>query len=134
MENSNQDAKKGLLLDFFVFMAEGGLFFAITSSLRQQNQAFVFFGLLLLTDILWTVVAQLVHRKGKNSVLSAWPGINLIALVVGVLILSFSFVGPEWKGWLLFLLALVRTVVDYKRSWSFYFPFEDDEIPDTVTA
>lgn len=127
MENTNVDAKRGLLLDFFFFMAEGGIFFAIASSLRQQNQAFVFFGLLLLIDIVWAVIANLVHKRKENGALTAWPGINFFVLIIGVFVLSFSFVGPEWKGWLLFCLALIRTVIDYKRSWSFYFPFEDDE-------
>lgn len=125
LENPDADAKRGLLLDFFFFMFEGGAFFAIASSIRQPTQAYIFFGVLLFIDIIWALLAKLVHRSGKDRPLTKWPGINFLTLVFGFLILGLNFVGPEWKAWLLFMILTGRTILDYKFSWNFYFPFDD---------
>jgi hypothetical protein len=126
LENPDSNSKRGLLLDFFFFMFEGGAFFAIASSIRQQTQAYIFFALLLLLDIIWALLAKLVHRTKKDRPLAKWPGINFATLVVGFLILGLNFVGPEWKAWLLLMILTCRTIVDYKTSWKFYFPFDEE--------
>lgn len=128
IENSDPKAGTGLLLDFFFFMAEGGIFFAIASSIRQPQQAFLFFGLLLLCDIAWALIARIVHRTNQDRPLAKWPGINAIAFFVGLLILALNFVGSESKAWLLLALAIGRTWFDYKYSWDFYFPFAKQEV------
>lgn len=124
LENRDIIPKGGLLLDFIFFMAEGGLFFAIASSIRQADQAYFFFALLMVVDIIWALVACIVHRTDDNRPLKKWPGINFVTLFVGSIILGLSIVGDSWKAWLLFMLALGRTVCDYRSSWDFYFPFE----------
>jgi hypothetical protein len=125
IEHADVKASTGLLLDFIFFMAEGCLFFAIASSVRQPHLAFVFFGLLLAIDITWALIARIVHRSSYDRPLTKWPGINFVVLIAGLLILAFNFVGTEWKSWLFFFIALGRTVWDYKSSWRFYFPFNE---------
>jgi hypothetical protein len=124
IERTDPNVSFGLFLDFVFFMFEGGIFFAIASSVRLPAQATTFFGLLLFVDIIWALVAMLAHRT-RDRPLSKWPGINFAALIVGVGILAFNFFSLEWKGWLLASLAVGRTVWDYTSSWSFYFPFKN---------
>lgn len=128
IESMDPSVGLGLFVDFWFFMFEGGMFFAIASSIRQPVQAYVFFGLLLLIDIVWAFIAKAIHRSASDRPITKWPGINLLTLTVGVILLSFSFVGEAWKAWLLFLLVLGRTVLDYKTSWDFYFPFDSTDV------
>ena len=121
-------AEGALLFDFVVFFTEASLLFAITASLRHENLlSFVFLGVLLAVDIVWALISDWIHYSGKAQGIKQWAAVNAIIIVLAIFLYpvteaaSFS---TEVQAWLLLVVAVVRSVLDYTRNWSFYFPQE----------
>ena len=121
-------AEGALLFDFIVFFIEASLLFAITASLRHENLvSFLFLGILLAVDTLWALVSNWIHYSGKAQGIQRWAAVNAATIASGVFLYAIvegtgsSTISPAW---LLLLLALVRSVLDYALNWTFYFPRE----------
>ena len=121
-------AEGALLFDFIVFFIEASLLFAITASLgRTDLISFVFLGILLTVDTVWALISNWIHYSGEAQGIKKWAAVNAATIAFGVFLVPISAaadLSTEWQAWLLLALALVRSVLDYSLTWTFYFPQE----------
>jgi hypothetical protein len=73
--------------------------------------------------MLWGFVSHQIHFPGEESHVGRWSAINIGALVLAILIVAFPF---QLKIWVLMVVAILRSIVDYWRCWDFYFPIPVD--------
>jgi hypothetical protein len=136
IEKEGRDIKGGALLaDFVILFIEGCLFLLIA---RQISSAFYFgIGLvsLLAIDMIWGIVAHFAFTQpGADKAEWKWVQNNAVAVVflLIVMIPLRAWVSEPAQGrWMavgLLSLALLRTVVDYVRSWQFYYPPEKNRL------
>jgi hypothetical protein len=69
--------------------------------------------------MLWGFISHQIHFPGKKSHVVKWSAINVVALVLAILIVAYPF---EPKTWVLTVVAVLRSVMDYWLCWDFYFP------------
>lgn len=119
LEKTGEVVQGALLLDFGVFFAEASLLFAAGWSLRSGIASFICLGLLLFVDMIWGFISHQIHFPGKKSHVRKWSAINIGALVLAFLIVTYPF---QPKSWVLAVVAVLRSVVDYWLCWDFYFP------------
>jgi hypothetical protein len=119
LEKADKVVQGALLLDFGTFFLEASLLFAAGWSLRSGIASFVYLGALLVVDMLWGFIAHQIHFPGKKSDVKLWAAINVPALVLAILIVAYPF---QQKPWVLMIVAILRSVVDYWLCWDFYFP------------
>lgn len=120
---SSQSGKKGEpLIDFFALSLEAVIFYAMGKSIYQLASFVGWFGALLVLDIAWV---SFTYFKSRNSIGEApklW-----IALNGGVALILIVLWEPALTGWaqtnvVLFAIAAVRTFLDYRLCYDFYFP------------
>ncbi len=75
--------------------------------------------MLLAVDTLWGIISHQVHFPGKKSHAVKWSLINLVAIALAVLIVTFPF---NAKPLVLMMIAVLRSIADYALCWNFYFP------------
>lgn len=111
-----------LLLDFSAFFLESFVLLAVSWSIRKGPLAFFFLGVLLVGDVIWGIMSHFIHYAGGQSTVLRWSAINMGAVVLGGLV-WFTEAFPESKKvWVFLVIAFLRTVLDYKFGWDFYFP------------
>jgi hypothetical protein len=120
--------KEGALaFDFLILFCQACIFVALAlliGNLQQFTNALM---ILLFVDCIWGVLAKLAFTGAQAQWAEMkWALINFVTLS---LMFALSKFGPPLLGgWgdemqeLVFLLSLIRTVVDYSTSWSFYYP------------
>jgi hypothetical protein len=112
-----------LLFDFFVFFFEASILFAAAASIRSGLQTFLFLAILLSVDMLWAWISHLIHFKDENmSTVTTWAWINLCTLVLALSVFFLLQSTDAVKAWMFFILAVARSVLDYRFCWNFYFP------------
>lgn len=124
VESSIPANKEGfLVMDFFVFFLESCFLLALASSVGSQDRVFLILAGLLLVDSIWSIVTHGIHYAKDSISTLSWGCINLIAIIL-LLLFYFSQIFPEGpvRSWALCAVALLRTIVDYKICWRFYFP------------
>lgn len=115
-----EDVKRWAIpIDFFVFLLEAAVLFAAGLSLRSGIDTFIFLGLLLAFDMLWAVASHKVHFSGHKSHALRWSSLNVVAIAVAV---PLAVCPAPGKAFWLMVLALLRSVVDYRWCRDFYFP------------
>jgi hypothetical protein len=119
LEKERNVVQGALLLDFGVFFIEAGLLFAVAWSLRSGLRGFILLGALLAVDMLWGVASHFIHYAGEKPSVLRWCYINLLAMGVGLGVILYP---SDRRPVLLMLVAIFRTVADYKYCWTFYFP------------
>jgi hypothetical protein len=119
LEKTSDVVHGALLLDFGVFLVEACFLFAAGWSLRSGIDSFIYLGSLLGVDMLWAFISHQIHFPGKKSHAVRWSVINIGALVVAILIVAYPF---QPKTWVLMVVAIVRSIIDYGLCWDFYFP------------
>jgi hypothetical protein len=112
-----------LVLDFFLLFFEGCVLVA-AAKLVQNSIAFtVALAILCLLDAVWGYTGLVVSKKEWVS--TTWAKINT-AGSLGFAALVWFQLAVRPPGWVLPVLvltaAIVRTTVDYWKSWNFYFP------------
>lgn len=130
IEEGGKHVRSGaLLVDFVILFLEGCVFLAL-ARLLTQPQAFAW-GLLTLfvIDIVWAVAAHFAFTApGEGQAELQWLQNNAAAAVVVLvytLVTVSVFTASEreiFLSWGIAAIALARTIVDYKRSWYFYYP------------
>ena len=115
-----------ILVDAFVFMTEGALFFMLARSLALAlwRKFYLTVSFLLGLDIAWAVWGWLVHEVKTWP----WAAVNSVFLIVLLVLLVKVF--SKGSGWdrrktppvVLAIVLLARTIADYWASWDFYFP------------
>jgi hypothetical protein len=139
IEKEGRDVKSGALLaDFVILFVEGCLFLLIARQLGSPFHFGVGLAALLAIDVIWGVVAHVAFTQpGADKAEWKWVQNNVVA-VIALLALLFAVrtwvAQPAQATWMvvgLLIVALVRTIVDYVRSWDFYYPADvplrDDE-------
>lgn len=120
LEKKSAVAQGGILLDFATFFIEASLLFAAGWSLRSGIYSFIALGFLLLVDMVWGFISHTIHFPGQKSHVRRWSAINLGAIVLAILVVTYAF---QPKTIVLMVIAIVRTIVDYWLCWDFYFPY-----------
>ena len=122
IENVSQAPVGALLFDFFIFFVEASLLFAVAPSVRAGLDSFMFLGILLVADIFWALVSHWIHYREISPSILRWAVINFITIVASLSVVLRNDYEESSKMWLLFLLAVARSVADYWSCWAFYFP------------
>lgn len=109
-----------LLIDCIAFMIEGALFFILARSLSavESSRFYRTVGLLLSFDVLWGGLIWYFHTPSVEP----WVVVNLIFVFVIAVILIAARKHPFCCQILCALTVVLRTLCDYRSSWSFYFP------------
>lgn len=119
LEKRSGVVQGALLFDFATFFIEAIFLFAAGWSVRSGINTFYYLGLLLGVDMLWAFISHQIHRPGKKSHARRWSILNVIAIFIGFLVVTFPF-AP--KPLVLLVIALARSIADYGFCWNFYFP------------
>jgi hypothetical protein len=119
LEKKSAVVQGAILFDFTTFILEASLLFATAWSLRSGINSFIALGGLLLIDMIWGFISHLIHFPGRKSHVVRWSAINVVAIVVAFLIVTHAF---QPKTVVLMVIAIVRSIVDYRLCWGFYFP------------
>src|SRR5436305_4099141 len=110
-----------LVFDFLIFLAESCVLFLLAASVRSELFFFQLLMLLLTLDLLWSVVTWPITK----SVVWQWIVVNILAVVAGIAVIYwFDKVAVIQKLWILMIIAVARTCLDYFLAWNFYFPSE----------
>ncbi len=113
-----------LLFDFFIFCLESITLVIFSIRYTNELEGFYILAVLLVVDVIWGILASIIHyRKVKIGTIN-WVAINVITIFIGFLILRF--ISPLSQKYFLCLLAIFRTIFDYKVNWQFYFPKVDE--------
>lgn len=121
-----------LLTDFFLLFIEGCAF-VMMASLISNTIAFTHMILfLLILDTVWGFLAYLAFTgAGSQYAEKQWAIINFIASAfISIFIISYSYV-PNMEDIhtqiVIFVIIFCRTIADYSKTWSFYFPRRIDK-------
>jgi hypothetical protein len=119
LEKKSAVVQGALLFDFVAFFLEASLLFAAGWSLRSGIYSFAALGGLLLADMVWGFISHEIHFPGHKSHVRRWSAINLVAILIAVLVVTFPF---QHKPIVLMVFAVTRSIADYLWCWDFYFP------------
>jgi len=119
-----------LLLDIYVFILMGCLFFSMGRFLDDPTTFFYLWSALLVIDIVWCLIVWAV-QKGRRPI---WAFNNFCWLTLAWLFhLGYTNVCStpdccssiaEWLPYHFVLFGTGRTIADYIVNWKFYFPPE----------
>jgi hypothetical protein len=119
-----------LLADFLLLFAHGVLFVVVSMLLKQPREFLLFIAGVLAVDVFWGFLAHLAFsRERVDKPETAWAWINLITVIVLIMFYylekqTFKWLPDEEVGYCGTILAVlfVRSLVDYKLNWKFYYP------------
>lgn len=131
-DGGSKNIKSGALLADFVLLFIEGCFFVVIASLFDDvvRMAYAVIALLVL-DCVWGFLAWLAFTgAGSQFAEKRWALINMVAslvLFVVMRIFASDSLAKDQTGLQIAILGilLVRTIFDYKMTWSFYFPEKD---------
>jgi len=102
-------------------------------SIGHDLRPFVFLGILLGVDVIWSAISHFIHYTlAEMPSVKRWSIINGIAVIAGLFVGLNEWYSPVSKAWLLLVITLGRTVCDYAFCWSFYFPKDSGRRPSAV--
>jgi len=117
-----QPYSRYLASDGVIFTLEAALFFIMARTLPvgQWRRFYTAVLILLLSDSVW----GLASASLKNSPIEIWMILNavfggLLLIMIGIFWRLPRYYTPAIIG---LVLILIRTVLDYYYSWTFYFP------------
>lgn len=110
------------LFDFIVFFVEAIVFFIMAILIPIPKYFFLMLIVLLTIDIVWVGFVYLTSNYSFQKI-RFWLYANLIYVIVLPIFIYGNFILNESTTWsLLAVFSFIRTVFDYKCSWSFYWP------------
>jgi hypothetical protein len=112
-----------LLFDFAILFIEACVLLGAAAVVRYPQALIVALIALWVIDVVWGLTARVVFRL-RDEVMT-WALINSVAVVGFSLLLVVAWttdIGDVVLALLLFATSLIRTIADYRTSWSFYFP------------
>lgn len=141
IENADTATPDRMMIDFIALFAQVCLLFLLGKFELSPRPFLVTLILLLLLDSIWAAIStglEWFHfpslRTGKGAIahvfhweggLRSWFWTNLVIAAVGLAMLYIfdrTDADPLTISWIICLLCVVRTVIDYTASWNFYFP------------
>lgn len=122
---SHEPKPASFMLDYLLFCIVGGLLVWMGAIFGDKFNADYFIRVyagLLAVDIFWGFMTHFL-TDSYNKV-KAWLWLNIAVLIgIGLLWLAPpSYVFREYKIAMFLLIAPVRSILDYKLNWDFYFP------------
>jgi hypothetical protein len=110
-----------LMFDGFAFLVEAALFFIMSRALSPIHWV-TYYGVvvtLLWVDSIWGLSAAWLH----NTPIENWIWLNLgFGFIVVILLLTRAHLSDRAATRIGAVAVLLRTVLDYYTTWSFYFP------------
>jgi len=92
------------------------------SAIKSGLMMYVVLMALLTVDSVWGLVSHWIHYRQFRPSTKTWAGINLFAIVLLFVVYNSNlFPSDAAKTWGLTVIAVVRTVADYRFCWRFYF-------------
>lgn len=117
--------KKGeVLVDFFALTLEAVIFYAMAKSISQLESFVLWFGVLLALDIVWVSFTYFKSQKEVGQAPKWWAILNGGMLLALILLWAWIRTNETQVYATLFALALTRSVADYWKCYSYYFPEE----------
>jgi lysylphosphatidylglycerol synthetase-like protein (DUF2156 family) len=124
VDNPREGANpRRLLFDFAILFIEACVLLGAAAVVRYPQALLVALIALWVVDIVWGLTARVVFQL-RDEVMT-WALINSVAVIGFSLLLVVAWttdVGDVVLGLLLLATSLIRTIADYRSSWSFYFP------------
>lgn len=108
-----------LLIDIFVFLVEGALLAVMASTITVPFAFLCSWSVLLAVDIVWGLYVYLVVKRTAPA---KWVGNNSAFLICAWV--SWLFIFPA-SGALIAVIETLRSGIDYRLNWAFYFPRRD---------
>ena len=108
-----------LLVDIVVFLLEGGLLVVMASTINNPKVFLVAWSILLCVDIVWGLF---VYFSLKRKAPIKWVFNNLLFLIFAWFFWRVVF--PQ-NAILIAVIEILRSGIDYKLNWNFYFPREN---------
>jgi hypothetical protein len=127
LEKENSVKHSVLLLDLGVFLAEAIVLFGAGLLIKSGIVTFYWLALLLGIDMVWAVGSHYIHSRGLTPHSLKWSLINICAILVAVVAFVFFDMCPHvvfarHRQFVLMVIAVGRTIADYKLCLDFYFP------------
>jgi hypothetical protein len=123
--NNSKTRKKGeALTDFFALALEAVIFYAMAKSLTQLQSFLIWFGALLVLDTGWVAFTYFKSQTEIGQAPKWWAVLNIGMILVLILLWGSARTGETQIYAILFVSALIRTLVDYWKCYNFYFPGE----------
>jgi hypothetical protein len=136
---SSKIKNSALFIDYFLLFSHGALFVALASTLSQPDRFATVLCAILVIDCVWGLLAHLtLTGAASQDAEKNWASINFVTAFVVILLLAGWNIAPglpdqEWASvalsFLLLAIVGVRTVIDYRTSWDFYFPTDTPTPP-----
>lgn len=131
IEDQGAFVRRGALLsDFLLLFIEAGILLGMALHLAELERFVLWLAVLLVFDSVWGVVVLIIlTTKPRGWPEFKWAIVNVpTALALGAVLLVADRIGTTQDSTVLIVmapsLAIIRTVIDYAWSWSFYFPAE----------
>jgi hypothetical protein len=122
--SQHQYSAIALIVDGGAFMVESAIFFAMSRNLANSRWRYFYLIVLflLVVDTLWGFSALLQPHDATTPILKGWMILNAI---FSLILLFLIWVGSRLTDWTIAIVGtaamFVRTVIDYRVSWEFYF-------------
>jgi hypothetical protein len=117
-----------LLIDFGFFIFESCFFVSLAATVTRSDEFFQLLLWLLSADAIWAFLTFPVTKSFSWR----WMFINAITCGCIYSILWEQRIAVDWKPIILCGVAVLRTVMDYRFVWDFYFPPDDPATPPAV--
>jgi nucleoside 2-deoxyribosyltransferase len=115
-----------LIVDGAAFLIESALFFAMSRTLGITHWVrfyWVVF-ILLAIDSAWGFSVRMHSTTEAAQTIEHWTMLNLVTIILLVLLIMLgnrlprSYMAPALAS----VAMVIRTIIDYRVSWNFYFP------------
>jgi len=122
------------LVDFFFFFVEAGIFYGMALSISEPRFFFFLLVILLGIDVAWLLFV-LVNDYETFKKIKHWLWLNLIMIILVLVFRAGTFMPDAFDKWfVLGIIAIIRTGLDYKLEWPFYWPaFDSSQAKPTNT-
>ena len=127
MRSSAREGVTRPLIDFFALFLEAGILYALSLSVNSLNIFLSWTITLLITDIVWATIGQRSHiipatlkRALRWWILLDSP-VTVFFVIFRLVIPIYITIDEDSRVSLIFMIALVRTALDYGICRDFYF-------------
>lgn len=118
------------LVDFVGFFLQAAMFYLMALSLDTQRLFLLFFGVLLVFDTVWLITILRMRYCECRHTEVQWLVSNIVIMPI---LYGIFRVGKCTTGmvgaWLVVVVAVLATIVDYIMNREFYFPSQDRPAP-----
>jgi hypothetical protein len=110
-----------------VFLVEAILLFGAGLLIKSGIATFYWLAVLLVIDMVWALASHYVHSRGTTPHSVKWSLINICAILLAILAVALfdkrpGFFLSQHQQFVLMIVAVGRTIADYRFCLDFYFP------------